>query len=123
MSENTPLTEDQEILNSMSGRFIDSLKRSNKQIRDDRAAAIAESAQMHYRRAVEDLEMQLRRLRRDRENRLDMSPTNADSLILGKDFDAPRFTQEDVAIGVEIRNIEIKLEIAQKRYQELFGGN
>jgi len=38
------------------GAFLSSLKRNNKQIRDDRAAAIGESAQLLYKRAVEDLE-------------------------------------------------------------------
>ncbi len=33
------------------GAFIDSLKRNNKQIRDDRATAIAEDAQIMYRRS------------------------------------------------------------------------
>lgn len=38
------------------GAFLSSLKRNNKQIRDDRATAIAEDAQVLYRRTVEDLE-------------------------------------------------------------------
>jgi len=39
------------------GAFLSSLKRNNKQIRDDRAIAIGESAQLIYKRAVEDLEV------------------------------------------------------------------
>lgn len=106
----------------IGGAFMESLKRSNKQIRDDRAAAIGENAEITYRREIEDMRMDIKRLKRKRENKLDMSPTNADSLILGEDFDAPRFVKEDVVIGVELRNLEIKLGIAEERYQYLFGG-
>jgi hypothetical protein len=38
------------------GAFIASLKRNNRQIKDARAEAIAEMAQMRYRRQVEDME-------------------------------------------------------------------
>lgn len=106
-----------------NGRFAQMLRRSNKEIKDDRAIAIAEQAEMQYRREVEDMQMHLRRLERKRENKLDMSPTNADSLILGEDFDAPRFTEEDIELGVQIRNLRIKLEIAEERYNTLFGEN
>ena len=108
---------------TLDGAFLNSLKRSNEQIREDRAVSIAEAAEMNYRRRIEDMQMELKRLRRKRDNKLDMSPTNADSLILGEDFDAPRFTEEDIDIGVQIRNIEIKLDIANKRYNKLFGGD
>jgi len=39
------------------GAFIESLKRNNKQIRDDRAASIVDIAQLKYKRKVEDLEL------------------------------------------------------------------
>ena len=104
------------------GAFVASLKRTNKQIKDDRAEAICEAAQITMRRAVEDLELTLKRLRRDRENMLDMSPENTHSLILGKDFDAQKFVETEATIGLDIRNTEIKLEILSKRYTYLFGG-
>lgn len=104
------------------GAFISSLVRNNKQIRQDRAMAIAEDAQMIYRRNVEDLELQIKRMRRDRENMLDLSPNNAMSLIVAADFDSKAFVEKDIELGVKIRNAEIKLEIAQKQYAYLFGG-
>lgn len=104
------------------GAFVASLKRNNKQIRSDRATAIEEDAQMAYRREIEDLEMSIKRMRREQENMLDMSPDNAQSLILGKDFDAPAYIARDTALGLNIRNAEIKLEIAANRFNYLFGG-
>jgi hypothetical protein len=104
------------------GAFLTSLKRNNKQIRADRATAIAEDAQVLYRRSVEDLEIKINRMKRDRENMLDLSPENAMSLKLASDFNADEYVTKDIELGVNIRNAEIKLEIAKKQYEYLFEG-
>lgn len=103
------------------GRFMESLTRNNKKIRADRALAISEDTQMIYKRKIEDMITQRKRLKRERENMLDLSPTSADSLVLASDFKSEQFVDKDIAIGVDLRNLEIKLEIAQKQYEELFG--
>lgn len=107
-------------LDEMKGAFIESLKRNNKKIREDRAIAIAEDAGLLYKREVEDLMLQIKKLKRERENMLDLSPTTADSLVLASDFDSRDFVTKDIDLGVRVRNLEIKLEIAEKRYKELF---
>ena len=104
------------------GAFLVSLKRNNKQIRDDRATAIADVAQLKYKRKVEDLEMSIRDMKREQDNMLDLSPTNSMSLIIASDFNADEYIAKDLELGVKIRNEEIRLEIAQKRYNYLFGG-
>lgn len=104
------------------GAFVASLKRNNKQIRSDRAASIAEDAQMAYRRGIEDLEMGIKRMQREQDNMLDMSPENAQSLILGKDFDANKYLELDSKLSLDIRNAEIKIDLAKTRYNFLFGG-
>jgi hypothetical protein len=103
------------------GAFIDSLKRNNKQIRDDRAEAIGEDAQLVYKREVEDLELSIKKMRREQENMLDLSPSHAQSLVLASDFDSKQYVDNDIHLGVKIRNAEIRLEIAQKRFTYLFG--
>lgn len=103
------------------GAFLDSLKRNNQQIREDRAASIAEDAELMYKREVEDLALVIRKLQREQENMLDMSPSDADSLVLASDFNAKDYVAKDLEIGVKLRNLEIKLEIAKKRYEFLFG--
>ena len=107
-------------LEAVKGAFVDSLRRNNKKIRDDRAIAIVETAEMIYKRTVEDLELEIKRMRREREAMLDLSPTTADSLVLASDFDAPAFVTKDIDLGVRIRMAEIKLDIAKARYQHLF---
>ena len=41
-------------------RFIESLKRNNDQIREDRAIAIGEDSQLIYRRRVEDIALKIK---------------------------------------------------------------
>ena len=104
------------------GTFVASLKRSNSKIKDDRATAIAETTELKYRRAVEDIDIKIKDMKRDRENMLDLSPTTTDSLIMASDFNAEQFIQKDIDLGVKIRNAEITLEIAKKQYEYLFVG-
>lgn len=110
------------IENMKCGAFVSSLKRNNKQIRDDRAQAIAEDTELTYKRSIEDLEMAIKKMKREQEVMLDLSPTNAQSLILASDFDTQKYVEKDTDLGVKIRNTEIKLEIAKARYNYLFGG-
>lgn len=107
-------------LGEMKGAFVNSLVRNNKKIREDRAIAIAESAEMLYKRTVEDTTLKIKQLKRDREAMLDLSPTDAQSLIVASDFDAKAFVEKDIKLGVEIRNLEITLQIATDRYNHLF---
>lgn len=122
MAETTDTTLAQAPTDVMKGAFMESLVRNNKKIRDDRAIAIGEAAQMIYKREVEDLALLIKQKSRERDAMMDLSPTTADSLVLASDFDAKAFVAKDLAIGVEIRNLDIKLEIANKRYTLLFGG-
>jgi hypothetical protein len=108
-------------LNEMNGRFVESLRRNNKQIRSDRALSIAEDAQMIYKREIEDIAANLKKMRRDRENMLDLAPENTISLKLASDFDAKAFVTKDIELGLRIRNEEIKLGVATERYEILFG--
>jgi hypothetical protein len=112
-----------EVINEKKeGAFLESLKRNNKKIREDRAASIGEDTQLEYKRAVEDLEMSIRKMKREQESMLDLSPTDAQSLVLASDFDSKSYVTKDMDLGVKIRNAEIKLEIANKQYKHLFGG-
>jgi len=61
-------------------------------------------------------------MKRERENMLDLSPSHAQSLVLASDFNSDEYVKKDIELGVKIRNDEIKLEIAKKQYEYLFGG-
>lgn len=105
----------------LEGAFVASLRRNNKQVKDDRAAAVSEDCEMSYKRSIENLIMEMRRLTRSRENMLDLSPENTFGLVIAKDFNADKFVEADVQIAVNLRNLEIKLELMQKQYERLFG--
>jgi hypothetical protein len=106
----------------LSGAFISSLTRNNKEIRADRAAAIAEDAELVYKRKIEDLEISIRKMQREQEYMLDLSPTTTQSLILASDFNCEEYVTTDIDLGIKIRQAEITLEIAKQRYNYLFGG-
>ncbi len=106
----------------ITGAFISSLKRNNKQIREDRATAIAEDTELVYKRTIEDIELSIKKMKRDKENMLDLSPENAQSLILASDFNSTEYVKKDINLGIKIREAEIELDIAKKRYEYLFGG-
>lgn len=120
MADQDESLEQEVQLEALQGKFVENLKRNNKKIRDDRALAIAEDAEMLYKRKVEDLEIQIKKLKREREGLIDLSPTTADSLILASDFKADEFVAKDLKIGIDIRNLEIQIEIARSRYKLLF---
>lgn len=106
----------------VEGTFLTSLKRNAKQIREDRAQAIFEDTERLYRRKIEDIEDDIKKLRRVRENSIDLAPNNAVSTVVApKDFDAAVFTETDIKRGIDIRNLEITLEIAKEQYKQLFG--
>lgn len=111
--------KDQEV--KTEGKFISTLLRDNKSIKRDRAQNIIDDTKLVYKRKVEDLELQITRLKRQQEAMLDLSPDNSLSLIpSAKNYDALQFTEEDLKLGMDLRNLEIKYEVALKRFEYLF---
>lgn len=103
--------------------FMEYLVRNNRQIRSDRAEVIAEDTQITFRRKIEDIELRIKKLKRQRDNMLDLAPDHALSLKLAENFSATKFVDDDMKLGLAIRNEEIKLKIAVDRYNLLFGGD
>lgn len=117
-TEMTHTTETE--LNSMKGAFIDSLKRNSKQIKSDRALAIAEDAETEMKRRIEDLIRDIRKIEREREARLDMSPENSTSLKMALDFNATEFVNTELEYGEKLFIMTRRLQILQERYNYLF---
>lgn len=102
------------------GAFYSSLKRNNKQIKDDRALSIKEDTELIFKRKIEDLQTSVKRMKRELDGMLDLSPTNTQSLILASDFDSEAFVNKYVELGVKIRTSELTLEIAAAQFKHLF---
>jgi hypothetical protein len=101
-------------------RFVEALKRNNDQIREDRAKTIGSDAELIYRRRVEDIDLKIKRLEREQEGMIDISPLDKNSLTFS-DFQPEEFVQKDIELSLNIRNMTIQLEIAKKRFEYLFG--
>lgn len=114
-------TDTEQALSEMKGAFVGTLTRNNKKIKADRALDIVERAQMKYKREIEDMALKIKTLKRRRDGKMDLSPTTADSLTLGNDFNETDFVADDIKTSIEIRNEEIRLELAVARYEFLFG--
>ena len=108
-------------LKSRAGTFVTSLTRNNKQIRDDRALAIVKATEKYHRRKVEDIADSIDQLEQDQENSLDLSPKDAQSLVMASDFNSGQFVQDDVNRSVKIHNEGVRLQAAKERYYKLFG--
>ena len=118
----TEITDGNELELPGTGMFLQTLTRNNSQIRRDRAESIYQDTKLVFRRRVEDLQITLTRLIRQRDAMLDLSPSDSHSLVpAAKDFDPVAFTDADIKLGIEIRNTEIMMEIAKERYEKLFG--
>jgi len=103
------------------GKFFESLNRNNRTIKKDRAISITEDAHQLYQRTIEDMERSIKKMKRDRANMLDLNPSDANSLVVASDFDAAKFVEKDLDLGVKIRNLQIRLEIAKESFTNLFG--
>lgn len=107
----------------MSGIFQKMLLRNNKELRDDRGNQIVKAAEKMYRREVEDLNDKLGQLISDRTQLLDVNPGNTQTIINPSDFDAGDFIKSHIALGLSIRETNIRLEVARSGYEELFGSS
>jgi len=106
-----------------SGVFVNSLKRNNKEIKQDRAESILKEAKMIYKRRIENIEMELDKKTIEQNNLLDMSPDNAQSLISAKNFDASTFSEADMKLGMDMFWGQNALNVAKERYEYLFGSD
>lgn len=113
--------KDEQAVDATTGFIAQSLGRSNKQIRAERGDAAQEDLEMVYKREVEDWQVKVKRLTRKRMNGFDFSPTNTQSLVMGKDLDADDIKEKDLALAQEIYNATIKLRLAIQSYNFLFG--
>jgi len=113
-----------EVVDEAKGGFLQgSLKRSNRQIREERGEAIAEDLEIVYRRKVEDLETEVKRGVTRQKNAFDFSPTNSQSLVMAKELESVDILDKDLKLGEDLRALKIRLNIAKERYNFLFGHN
>jgi len=104
------------------GYMHESLARTSKAIRMERGEAISEDLEMAYKREIEDLRSDIKKAKRNQLNMFDFGGTSTFSLIVAKDVEAKEIKDKDLVIALDIRNLNISLELAVERYEFLFGG-
>ena len=111
----------EQTLKTTPGALAQSLLRNASKIKEDRALAILRVAERYYKRRIEDLKDKIVDLEAVRENRLDMSPDDINTLKVASNFDAEKFFVEDEKDTLIIRETRIRLEELESRYNYLFG--
>ena len=103
--------------------FREYLKLNFKQLRDDRADAVAEDVECIFKRKIEDLSRSIKNYDRDRNNLiLDLCPTSAGvSTVVPSDFDPEVFIEKDLELGRSKRDALISLRLLRDRYATMFG--
>lgn len=103
-------------------KFLKNLTASNKEIKDSRAALIAEDAEQALKDFVNDSEKEMRDLKRTLMNLEDLSPDTALSLKpVSGDFDAKTWARKIIETKTAIKLKEIDLEITKDTLNEYFG--
>lgn len=103
------------------GKFFESLNRSFKNVRADRAAAVVDDVEIEFKRCVENLWRDIKRLNSKKLGLLDLSSSNALTIKSVEDIKPEAFVAEYVKVNVDLRKTKIQYLVARKAYNELFG--
>lgn len=103
------------------GYLAHSLTRSGDEIKKDRAESIAEDIRIAYKRRVEDLQTEIKKIKRRMKGAFDFSPNSTFSLVLADNVEGVDVVDKDMELALEYRNKKVKLILAKKRYNHLFG--
>ena len=103
------------------GFLLQSLSRTNADIRKDRGDAIFEDLEIAFKRDVEDAHRKIKQIERQRKDMYDFSPNSTTSLVLAKNVQADEILQKDKVFTLEMRDAKIDFDLAQERYTFLFG--
>jgi len=103
------------------GYIAESLTRDSGQIKRDRAESIAEDIKISYERAIQDLEIEVKKIKRKMKGTFDFSPNSTFSLVLADNVEGVDIVEKDMDNALAYRNKKVKLILAKKRYNHLFG--
>lgn len=105
----------------VKGLFEQSIDRNSKQIRKDRGNIMIRSSKSFYKGEIDKLYLSLDKLEIDQNNLLDFGGDSTIALISPEKFDAGSFVETDKKIVMDMRELKIRIEEYEKRYQILYG--
>lgn len=100
-------------------KFLENLKKSNKEIRESRAKNLASTVDIAQQSLINDLKTKQLQLQQAIENHVDLSPTNADDLG-PQELNATEWVLKLQELKEELTEVEVQLKIAQSTYDEWF---
>jgi phosphoglycerate-specific signal transduction histidine kinase len=103
----------------MSGYLKTSLERNPKAVRDARSQELYENLEIEYKRKVEDLQLEIKRMNNKIKSLFDFAPENSFSLVV-KNVDSQDIIEQHLGLLEGIRVKTIDLENAKKAYDFLF---
>lgn len=103
----------------VKGLFRANLYRNNKQIKDDRGNVLVKGAEMAFKRFIEDLEMEIERMKLEQSKLTDLNPSSKNSLDFST-FNPLTFASDDCKLCKDIYMNTKLLEVYRERYNKLF---
>lgn len=105
------------------GTFYKNLTKNFSQIKAERAESVTEDVEIEYRRYIEDICKKIRDADRGYQSLLlNLAPeTSFKNTVVPPSFDAHAFMTEEEHLGIDRRNLIIRLEIMLSRYEYHFG--
>lgn len=100
--------------------FSSSKKRGNSKIRSDRISSRHDSSKLIYMREIKALEVLVKKLKRELEGVLSSSPAEGQDEAPAINFNSNAYVSKEIELGVKIKNSELKLENAKKRFHFLY---
>jgi len=101
------------------GELGRSLQRDTKAVKNARFLDLYENLEIQYGREIQDIQADLRSMKREQSGLFDFAPDNSFSLV-AKNVDAREIMKKDLELQERIRVKEIDLINAQARYDRLF---
>lgn len=96
----------------MKGKFFNAISRTEEEVSKERAEGIAEETELVFRRQVEDTELELKQLERQKKETLNV--INLDN------FKSNKFVDDQLSLAIKINNVKKRLVIIKEQYAEMF---
>lgn len=101
-------------------KFEQMLSRSGDRVLKDRAESVSKLATMAQTRLVQKLEEKSIELDMKKQELIDLSPDNRQTLKLGRDFNPEQWVEKYQSVSLDIVNNEVELKTAVATMYDLF---
>ena len=101
-------------------KLLDVLLRNGNTVDKERAERIEKGVRKHYQRKIQDIKEKRSDLMDKVAASLDLKGEDANSMVNPKNFDAQMFVAIDLEDTLNLKQFDLDIATAEKRYLELF---